>query len=65
MRAWHNGVQFTSDGLKAYLEGFDYAFSGMNPDYAQLIKPYGADRSEEARHSPAECIGCKSKVVAG
>jgi len=34
MRAWHNGVQFTSDGLKAYLEGVDYAFSGMNPDYA-------------------------------
>src|SRR5258706_9693117 len=31
-----NRVQLTTDGLKAYLEGVDYAFSGMDVDYAQL-----------------------------
>jgi hypothetical protein len=42
----------------------DYAFSG-DIDYAMLIKLYGADRPEEARYSPAICIGCKTNVVTG
>ncbi len=60
-----NRVQLTSDGHKAYLEGIDYAFSGMNIDYAMLVKLYGAERQTEARYSPAVCIGCKSKAVIG
>jgi len=34
-------------------------------DYAMLVKLYGADRPEEARYSPAVCIGCKTNVVVG
>ena len=59
-----NRVQLTSDGHKAYLEAVDYAFSG-DIDYAMLVKIYGADRSEEARYSPAVCIDCKTHVVTG
>lgn len=58
-------VQLTSDGHRAYLEAVDYAWSGMDIDYAMLIKLYGADRSTETRYSPAECIGCKSKAIIG
>lgn len=60
-----NRVQLTSDGHKAYLDGVDYAFSGMNLDYAMLIKLYGSERPGEARYSPAECIGCKARAVIG
>jgi hypothetical protein len=60
-----NRVQLTSDGHKAYLVGVDYAWSGMNVDYAMLVKLYGAERPGEARYSPAECIGCKAKRISG
>jgi hypothetical protein len=30
-----------------------------------LVKLHGADRPEEARYSPAVCIGCKTNVVVG
>ena len=33
-------------------------------DYAQLIKIYGATQ-EETRYSPAECIGCETKIIQG
>jgi IS1 family transposase len=48
-----NRVQLTSDGHKVYLNAIISAF-GEEIDYAQLIKVYGADRSTEARYSPAE-----------
>ncbi len=38
-------VQLTSDGLKAYLEAVEGAF-GMNVDYAQLVKLYGATKGD-------------------
>jgi IS1 family transposase len=60
-----NRVQLTSDGHKAYLQGVDYAWGGMNIDYAMLVKLYGAERPGEARYSPAECIGCKATAVIG
>lgn len=60
-----NRVQLTSDGHKAYLVGVDYAWSGMNIDYAMLVKMYGAERPGEARYSPAECIGCKATPIIG
>jgi len=44
-----NRVQLTGDGHKAYLVGIDYAFSGINVDYAMLLKLYGeAPESAEA-----------------
>ncbi|HXA68791.1 MAG TPA: IS1 family transposase, partial [Bryobacteraceae bacterium] len=36
-----NRVQLTSDGHRAYVEAVDYAFGGMNIDYAMLVKLYG------------------------
>jgi IS1 family transposase len=59
-------VQLTSDGLKAYLEAVEGAF-GMNVDYAQLVKLYGATGgdSPEKKYSPAECVGCKKTHVTG
>ena len=58
-----NRVQLTTDGLKVYLEAVEGAF-GADVDYAQLIKIYGGSQ-DEARYSPAECIGCETKVIQG
>jgi IS1 family transposase len=58
-----NRVQLTSDGLKVYVEAVEGAF-GCDIDYAMLIKIYGASQ-EETRYSPAECIGCESKIIQG
>lgn len=58
-------VQVTTDGHKSYLEAVEGAF-GMDVDYAQLQKIYGAPSDEETRrYSPARCIGCDMKVVSG
>ncbi len=57
-------VQATTDGHRAYLEAVEGAF-GMDADYAQLQKIYGAALENETRYSPAECIGCDMKVVSG
>ena len=58
-------VQVTTDGHKAYLEAVEGAF-GMDVDYAQLQKLYGAPSNEETRrYSPARVIGTDMKVVSG
>lgn len=48
----------------AYLEAVENAF-GADIDYAQLQKIYGAPLENEARYSPARCIGRDMKVVTG
>ena len=58
-----NRVQLTTDGLKIYLDAVEGAF-GADVDFAQLVKIYGASQ-EETRYSPAECIGCETKIVTG
>jgi IS1 family transposase len=57
-------VQITSDGHKPYLQAVEGAF-GMDCDYAQLQKVYGAPIENHTRYSPATCIGCDMKVVSG
>jgi IS1 family transposase len=59
-----NRVQLTTDGLKVYLEAVDNAFGGY-VDFAQLVKIYGSDPEGEKRYSPAKCIGCETKRIAG
>jgi IS1 family transposase len=59
-----NRVQVTSDGLRVYLEAVDLAFGGQ-VDYAVLHKIYGAEPTDEARYSPAECIGCEKIPMIG
>jgi len=58
-----NRVQLTSDGLKVYLEAVEGAF-GADVDYAQLIKVFSSSQ-QEVRYSPAECIGCETKIIQG
>jgi IS1 family transposase len=58
-----NRVQLTTDGLNVYLEAVEGAF-GSDVDYAMLIKIYGASQ-EEIRYSPAECIGCETRIIQG
>ena len=58
-------VQITTDGHSAYREAVDAAFGG-DVDYAMLVKLYGkAEGESDHRHSPAECIGARKKVVQG
>jgi IS1 family transposase len=57
-------LQLTTDGHRAYLDAVEEAF-GMDVDYAQLQKIYGASDEPDTRYSPAVCIGCDMKVVSG
>jgi len=57
-------VQLTTDRHRAYLNAEEDAF-GIDVDYAQLQKNYGASNEPEKRYSPAQCIGCDMKVVSG
>lgn len=61
-----NRVQLTTDGHHAYLEAVEAAF-GSEIDYAMLVKIYGKPegKNDEIRYSPAECVGCEVKWVAG
>jgi IS1 family transposase len=59
-----NRVQLTTEGHSAYLSAVEDAL-GSNVDYAMLVKLYGNDRENEARYSPADCIGCREVVVSG
>ncbi len=60
-----NRVQLTSDGHRAYLEAVEEAF-GLDVDYAQLVKIYGAGSTEDQRrYSPSECVDCIQKPVTG
>lgn len=47
-----------------YFEAVEDAF-GINVDYAQLIKIYGAPPEAEKRYSPAECIEVIPKHIMG
>ena len=59
-----NRIQLTTDGHGAYLEAKDHTF-GSDVDFAQLIKIYKETPHAPGRYSPAECIGCKTKVIEG
>src|SRR5271167_3392730 len=56
--------QITTDAYRPYLQAVEDAF-GMEVDYAQLHKIYGAPTPDESRYSPATCIGCDMKTVMG
>jgi IS1 family transposase len=63
-----NRVQLTTDGLKAYLDAVEQAFTG-EVDFAQLVKLYGgvegATTSQERKYSPVEYTGAKKTPVSG
>lgn len=57
-------VQITTDGFRAYPEAIERAF-GNDVDYAQLVKHYGVDNSEERRFSPPVVLSERVVVVQG
>jgi len=57
-------VQITTDGHRVYVNAVEGAF-GMDVDYAQLQKIYGASQEPETRYSPARCIGSDMKIISG
>ena len=56
--------QLTSDGLNAYIGAVEDAF-GIDIDYAQIVKIYGASISAPGRYSPADCNGIRKRTVQG
>jgi IS1 family transposase len=59
-----NRIQLTSDGLSVYLAAVEKAFHG-HVDYATLQKLYNDTSEGQKRYSPAECIGCETRVIDG
>jgi IS1 family transposase len=59
-----NRVQLTTDGLKVYINAVLDAF-GTEVDYSVIHKIYGTTQANEARYSPAACIGCEKKSIIG
>jgi IS1 family transposase len=57
-------VQLTSDGHASYRDAVEQVF-GIDVDYAQLVKIYGAAPEGEKRYSPAECLGAKKVPIQG
>lgn len=57
-------VQLTTDGHSMYLSAVEDAF-GMDVDFSQLVKLYGAPEESEKRYSPAQCIGAKKLKISG
>jgi IS1 family transposase len=59
-----NRIQLTTDGHGAYVQAAARSF-GDDVDFAQLVKIYRDTPHAPGRYSPAECIGCKTKVISG
>jgi IS1 family transposase len=57
-------IQLTSDGLNLYLAAVEKAFHG-HVDYAMLQKIYNETSEGQKRYSPAQCVGCETKVIDG
>jgi hypothetical protein len=56
--------RLTTDGLRIYVNAVIDAFAD-DIDYAMLHKIYGVEPANEARYSPAKCIGCETQEVLG
>ena len=57
-------IQLTTDGPRVYLEAVESAFN-EDIDYAMLSKIYRSNPEGETRYSPAKCIGCETRIIAG
>jgi IS1 family transposase/transposase-like protein len=56
--------QLTTDGFEAYPAAVEARFGGA-VDFAQLIKSYGNDMSDERRYSPPAIIGAEKRAISG
>jgi len=64
-----NRIQLTTDGHVAYRGAVERVF-GTDVDYAQLIKEYGVEHSQDAsptarRYSPNKVTGQEVRIVTG
>jgi transposase len=62
-------LQITTDGHTAYPDAIERAF-GTDVDYAQIIKQYGVEHSEDAsptarRYSPNKVTGQEVRIIKG
>jgi len=57
-------IQLSTDAHRPYLKAVEGAF-GLDVDYAQVHKIFGASDEPDSRYSPAKCIGCDMKTVIG
>ena len=57
--------QLTTDSLGVYAGAVREAFGARGIDYAQVHKVYAAAQTDEARYSPAKCIGCERTAIYG
>jgi IS1 family transposase/transposase-like protein len=56
--------QLTTDGFDGYPAAVEASF-GADVDFAQLIKTYGSDMSDERRYSPPSIIGAEKRAISG
>jgi IS1 family transposase/transposase-like protein len=56
--------QLTTDGFDGYPDAVETRF-GARVDFAQLIKTYGNDMSDERRYSPPSIIGAEKRAISG
>lgn len=63
-RATTGDFQITTDGFAPYRDAIGFILGGRT-DFAQLIKIYANNPENETRYSPAQCTGCKKKVIHG
>ncbi|MGC1784763.1 MAG: IS1 family transposase [Acidobacteriaceae bacterium] len=59
-----NGVQISTNGLRAYVDAIEKAFGG-DVDYAQIIKVYGAEEVNNRRYSASGVISSEKKIFVG
>jgi IS1 family transposase len=56
--------QLSTDAFDGYTDTVPMQF-GARVDYAQLIKSYSADGSDERRYSPPQIIGVEKRAISG
>lgn len=56
--------QLTTDGFPAYREAVEQVF-GVDIDFAQLIKQYGSDETDERRYSPGDFLRATKRIRTG
>jgi len=59
-----NRVQISSDALNAYVQAVENAF-GANVDFAQIVKAYVFDESDDRHYSAPEIVITEKRRVAG
>lgn len=57
-------VQVSTDGLRHYVAAMDKAF-GTDVDYAQIIKTYGKEQTDDRRYSPQGVISSHKLIYTG